>query len=374
MTTAPRTAPIWTRKISIGTGVSHDHIVQFARHLGLMEDASVPLSLSLDKIALAMESDSPRLATILRQVAVNVQKYGMSLSDAFRPYARVVGDTFIELIAAGENSGSLTTSALPAIARIYSSLARSQRARITASLYPIAVLLFSFAMTYVAANYVLPGIRPLFDLPGGHQDLPLITRLMLAYTDLWTSPSGWLVLAGIVAAAVAAYRAANRSARLRPLKDRWKLRVPVYGKLWQAETFSETLAVLGSMIAAGIPMPKSLELAARTSPNRAVGEALRSIITSVERDGSTLHQALATRNIFPATVLAAIEVGEDSGSLDATTALLADFFFEEARERRKRVEQVTEYVLMGLMGLYVAAIVISMFLPVYQGIDKLTGR
>ncbi len=377
MTTTVRPAPrgsIWTEQIRVFDRIRPLDIADFARSLRTMINAGLPLNDALEKIAETIETESPKLATIVRQAHFNIERRGMELGDAFRPYSGELGFIFVELLDAGAKTGKLTDSALPAVVRIYSLLAKARSARITAAIYPVAVLFFSLVLTYVAANVVIPGIRPLFDLPGRHTDLPLVTKAVLAYADLWTSPTGLLAIAAVISALIAVAVVANRSQRIRPVKDRLKLRIPVYSKLWRAETFAETLAILGAMIGAGIPLHDALEISARTSPNWAIADALRRADVQIERNGLTLHEAIRQSDVFPPTVIAAIEVGEKSGALEMTTGTLSEHFFAVAAELRVRIERVTEYVLLAVMGIYVGLIVISTFLPVYQAIDNLSGR
>src|SRR5262249_4930237 len=112
MTTSPTTAPtaaakvirrrsIWKRSISLGRPSAPELIVALARNLNVMVNAGVSVAMSLEKIAETMESDDDHLATILRQAQYNVQSKGMELGDAFAPYARYLGDPFVELMNAG---------------------------------------------------------------------------------------------------------------------------------------------------------------------------------------------------------------------------------------------------------------------------------
>lgn len=365
---------VWTTNVRLFDRITPAKVAMLARTMQTMFTAGMPLNESLLKLADLTYGDSPKLATILRQVHHNVEKKGLELGDAFRPYERQLGPIFVELIDAGAKTGTLDSAALPAIVRIYDIAAEARAAKATAMIQPIAVLLASFVLTYVAANVIIPGIRPLFDLPGKHHELPLITQIVLAYTSLWTNVWGWLALAVVFAIVTAAIVAVHRSPGLRPKKDRLKLRVPVYNLMWEAEAISEVLSTMSAMIGAGIPLQDTLEITARTSPNWAYAEAIRKCREEVAANGSTLYDGLKNDPAMPQLALMGIEIGEDTGTLEATTKTIADHYFNYAAKYRKRIDQVTEYLIIAFLGGYVGLIIVSIFVPMYQAIDTLSGR
>ncbi len=373
--TAPQPSPSdFTRRIEFSRRTKPEHVVYFARNLDTMLRAGVALNEALVKIADTMASDAPSFAAIIRQAHYNVEQRGCELGDAFRPYERRTGPVFVELLDAGAKTGTLGSTALPAIARIYGLIQRARSARMTAALYPIAVLVISIVFTYFAANTIIPSFLPLFDLGGKHTELPLVTTIVLAYAELWQSVWGLAALAVVLTTAVVVVLWANRNPKIRPYKDKLKFRLPVYAKLWKAEAFAETLAIFGAMISAGISMRDALELSAKTSPNLHVAEALRTANRDIETRGMTLYASVAKENVFPPTVLAALEVGEKSGALDQTTQMMAEYFFDEAATTRVRIEKVTEYLMMAVLGAYVCVLLLAVFMPLYSGVDKLTGH
>jgi type IV pilus assembly protein PilC len=318
--------------------------------------AGLPILKSLD--LLATRASSPKLRPVISQVRDRVRE-GKSLSEAVAE-AGVFSKVYSTAILAGEKSGNLPGVLDYYIA--YQRVSTGVRKKIIASLaYP--ALLISVAVIIV--TYLVTGVIPKFALlyRDMNVELPAPTRLLIAITvDYRYAVFGMAVLLAVTGAGVFLW---SRSEEGGAAFDRFKFRLPVIGDTllkFQVAQFSRTLSTL---LTGGTPLVAGLQ----TASDAITSKLLRSTIdqsTQMVREGESLHGALASKGIVPELALDMIEVGESSGALAPMLNSVAEFYEEEVNLRLTALVSLIEPLLLIFMGLLIAFILISLYLPIFS--------
>jgi type IV pilus assembly protein PilC len=318
--------------------------------------AGLPILRALD--LLADRAASQKLRPVLSQLRDRVRE-GKSLSEAVAE-AGIFSKVYSTAILAGEKSGNLSGVLDYYIA--YQRVSTGVKKKIVATLvYPTILIAVSIIILTYIVTVVIPKFAMLYrDL---NVDLPGPTQLLIAVTVDYR----YLLLGGVAAlflAALGAYlwsRTENGGAVL----DRWKFRLPVIGDTllkFQVAQFSRTLATL---LAGGTPLVAGLQTASDALASKLVrGTVLQA--TQMVREGESLHSALAASRVMPDLALDMIEVGESSGALAPMLTSVAEFYEEEVGLRLSTLVSVIEPVLLIFMGIFVASILISLYLPVFS--------
>ncbi len=318
--------------------------------------AGLPILRALD--LLADRAASQKLRPVLSQLRDRVRE-GKSLSEAVAE-AGVFSKVYSTAILAGEKSGNLSGVLDYYIA--YQRVSTGVKKKIIATLvYPTILIAVSIIILTYIVTVVIPKFAMLYrDL---NVDLPGPTQLLIAVTVDYRYP----LLGGVAAlflAALGVYlwsRTENGGAVL----DRLKFRLPVIGDAllkFQVAQFSRTLATL---LAGGTPLVAGLQTASDALASKLVrGTVLQA--TQMVREGESLHSALTATRVMPDLALDMIEVGESSGALAPMLTSVAEFYEEEVGLRLSTLVSVIEPVLLVFMGLFVASILISLYLPVFS--------
>jgi type IV pilus assembly protein PilC len=318
--------------------------------------AGLPILKSLD--LLASRAASPKLRPVITQIRDRVRE-GKSLSEAVAE-AGVFSKVYSTAILAGEKSGNLPGVLDHYIA--YQRVSTGVRKKILATLvYP--VLLISVAIVIV--TYLVTAVIPKFALlyRDLHVELPTPTRLLVALTvDYRFVVLGLVALTAVAAAGIFLW---SRTEEGGTAFDRFKFRLPVIGDTllkFQVAQFSRTLSTL---LTGGTPLVAGLQ----TASDAITSKLLRSTVsqaTQMVREGESLHAALAYRGVMPEMALDMIEVGESSGALSPMLNSVAEFYEEEVNLRLSALVSLIEPMLLILMGLLVAFILISLYLPIFS--------
>jgi len=318
--------------------------------------AGLPILKSLD--LLSSRATSPKLRPVITQIRDRVRE-GKSLSEAVAE-AGVFSKVYSTAILAGEKSGNLPGVLDYYIA--YQRVSTSVRKKVLATLvYP--VLLLSVAIVIV--TYLVTAVIPKFGLlyRDLNVELPGPTRLLIALTVDYR-----FVVLGIVAlmaATVAGVFLWSRTEEGGTAFDRFKFRVPVIGDTllkFQVAQFSRTLSTL---LTGGTPLVAGLQ----TASDAITSKLLRATVgqaTQMVREGESLHAALASKGVMPEMALDMIEVGESSGALSPMLNSVAEFYEEEVNVRLSALVSLIEPILLIFMGLLVAFILISLYLPIFS--------
>ncbi|MGC0772891.1 MAG: type II secretion system F family protein [Candidatus Acidiferrum sp.] len=323
--------------------------------------AGLPILRALD--LLADRASSPKLRPILSKVRDRVRE-GRSLSEAITE-AGVFSKVYATAILAGEKSGNLSGVLEYYIA--YQRVSTGVKKKILATLvYPILLITVATIIVTYLVTFVIPKFALLYrDL---NVELPKPTRILIAITvDYRYLVIGAVALVFLAAIGIFLW---SRTEQGGETFDRLKFRIPVIGDTllkFQVAQFSRTLATL---LTGGTPLVAGLQTAADSISSKLVRSTVTQA-TQMVREGESLHSALAIKGAMPDLALEMIEVGESSGALAPMLTSVAEFYEEEVSVRLSALVAIIEPTILIFMGLLVAFILISLYLPIFS--FSLTG-
>jgi len=328
----------------------------FNQQFNTLIKAGIPILRSLD--LLADRAASPRLRPIVSQVRDRVRE-GKSLSEAVEQQA-IFPKVYTTAILAGEKSGNLPGVLDHYIA--YQRVTTSVRKRILATLvYPTILVCLATIIVSFLVTHVVPRFAQLYrelEVP-----LPTPTRVLLAVTVDYRSYI--LGVIALVAAAAASLFLWSRTVKGGESIDRLKFRLPVIGDTLLKFQVSQFVRTLATLLSGGTPLVAGLQTAGDAIGSQLLRESVAEA-TQMVREGQSLHSALGSRGVMPELALDMIEVGESSGALAPMLNSVAEFYDEEVNLRLTALVSVIEPAILVFMGLFVAFILISLYLPIFS--------
>jgi type IV pilus assembly protein PilC len=339
-------------------------IAIFFRQFSVMIDAGLPLVQCLE--ILAANQENPSFQKTLTGVRTTVEG-GATLANAMRQFPNVFDDLTTNMIEAGETGGILDII-LQRLAVYVEKAVRLKAAVKSALIYPVAVVSLAGLIVGALLKWVVPIFANLF--AGLGVALPLPTRIVMGLSGFVQS-FWWVVLVAGVAA-VFGIKTIRKSPRGRYYFDKFLLHLPVVGSLLRKIAVGRFTRTLGTLITSGVPILEGLAITARTSGNAVLEEALMKVRKAIE-EGRTIVDPLRECGVFPNMVTQMIGVGEATGAMDSMLQKIADFYEEEVDAATKDMLAMLEPVIIGLLGVTIGGIVISLYMPLFAMIAKLAG-
>jgi type IV pilus assembly protein PilC len=330
----------------------------FARQMATMMTAGIPLVQSFDIIGAGHEN--PAMQKLILAIKSEVEG-GTALADALAKHPLHFDDLFVSLVSAGEQAGALETL-LDKIAT-YKEKTEAVKKKIKKALfYPAAVVVVALVVTAILLIYVIPQFESLFK--GFGADLPAFTRFVIDISKFVQS-TGWLLLLLAVAAVVGFLQAKKRNRGVQHFVDRAMLKIPIIGSILNKSAIARYARTLSTTFAAGVPLVEALDSVAGACGNIVYETAVLRMRDEVAT-GQRLQRAMENTNLFPNMVNQMIAVGEESGSLDAMSSKVADFYEEEVDNAVDSMSSLLEPLIMAILGVLVGGLVIAMYLPIFK--------
>ncbi len=350
---------------SFGSGkVKVKEIAIFFRQFSVMIDAGLPLVQCLE--ILAANQENPTFQKTLTGVRTTVEG-GSTLANAMRQYPAVFDDLSTNMIEAGETGGILDII-LQRLA-VYVEKAVKLRAAVKSALiYPVSVVSLAFVIVAALLKWVVPIFANLF--AGLGVDLPLPTKIVIGLSH-FIGQFGVVFLIGLVAM-VFGLKQVRKNPKGRYYFDLALLKLPVMGALLRKIAVARFTRTLGTLITSGVPILEGLSITARTSGNAVLEEALMKVRKAIE-EGRTIVDPLRESGVFPNMVSQMIGVGEATGAMDSMLQKIADFYEDEVDAATKDMLAMLEPIIIGLLGVMIGGIVISLYMPLFSMIAKLAG-
>jgi type IV pilus assembly protein PilC len=351
------------QKFRVGRKVPSKNLAVFTRQFSVMIDAGLPLVQCLDILG-RQEAHKGFSQTILTTRA-DVEG-GASLADAMRKHPKAFDTLYVNMVAAGEAGGILDTILKRLAVYIEKNVKLKGQVK-SAMIYPTAVMTIAGGVVAVILWKVIPTFAQLF--AGLGAELPLPTRLVIAASNGFITAMPFLVV-GLFAGAfgLRSYYATYRGRRV---IDGLLLRLPILGMILRKIAVARFCRTLSTLMSSGVPILDGLEITARTAGNAIIEDAIMVTRQSIER-GETVSAPLEKTKVFPAMVTQMINVGETTGALDAMLSKIADFYEEEVDTAVAGLMTLLEPVMIAILGVIVGGIVISMYLPIFKLIEKLS--
>jgi type IV pilus assembly protein PilC len=351
---------------TFGAGVDQRELAIFTRQFSVMIDAGLPLVQCLE--ILAGQQDNKTFQKILNNVRASVEG-GATLSASMKLHEKIFDPLYYNMVEAGETGGILDTI-LQRLSLYIEKNVKLKRAVKSAMIYPIAVLSIAAGVIILLLWKVVPIFTTLFNGLGA--DLPLPTRAVIAMSNFVGSIYGLLIGIFIVGTIVA-IKFWQKTPLGRMTIDRMLLRAPVVGMVLRKIAVARFTRTLGTLISSGVPILEGLDITARTSGNAVIEKAISMTRTAVEQ-GRSLVEPLKETDVFPGMVTQMIGVGEQTGAMDAMLSKIADFYEDEVDAAVKDMLTAIEPIMIVFLGVVVGGVVISMYLPLFSLIGKLSGH
>lgn len=353
--------------LSAGRGrrrsLKSSELTQMTRELAILLSAGQPLEQAL--VTLSQGVATGPSAALAAQVLARVRA-GASLSTAVEEQGAVFSPLYVNMIRAGESSGTLGM----VLERLADLRERSEKTRemvVSALIYPVILVCVSLISVIILLVYVVPQFETIFQDAGA--SLPALTSVVIAISRFLQS-WGWLFAIGLVAA-VFAIRGILSLPGPRLAWDRQKLQLPLVGPLVRTLVTARFSRTLSTLVGNGVDLPSAITLARGVIANTAVSQAMDGVITGV-RQGRGLADPLSELSIFPPLAVQMLRVGEETGRIDVTAAHVADAYENRLESTIKRMVTLVEPLMIVILGLVVGGIVASILLAVIS-INDLAG-
>jgi type IV pilus assembly protein PilC len=350
---------------TFGSGkVKTKDIAIFFRQFSVMIDAGLPLVQCLEILAANQESQS--FQKTLTGVRTTVEG-GATLANAMRQYPLVFDDLTTNMIEAGETGGILDII-LQRLATYVEKAVRLRAAVKSALIYPVAVVSIATLIVGALLKWVVPIFSNLFS--GLGVTLPLPTRIVMGLSA-FVQGFWWVAIGGVIGL-VFGLKQIRKHPRGRYYFDKTLLKMPIVGSLLRKIAVGRFTRTLGTLITSGVPILEGLAITAKTSGNAVLEEALMKVRKAIE-EGRTIVDPLRECGVFPNMVTQMIGVGEATGAMDNMLQKIADFYEEEVDAATKDMLAMLEPAIIGVLGLSIGGIVISLYMPLFAMIAKLAG-
>jgi type IV pilus assembly protein PilC len=350
---------------TFGGGVKAKELAIFTRQFSVMIDAGLPLVQCLE--ILASQQENKTFQKVLTGVRSAVEG-GSNLSTAMKQYPKVFDSLYSNMVEAGETGGILDTI-LQRLSTYIEKNVKLQRAVKSAMVYPVGVLTVAAGVIILLLWKVVPVFATLF--AGLGVDLPLPTKIVIGLSNFVGSIFGLLIVVAFVAGLVG-LKVWYGTKQGRMAIDTTILHLPVLGLVMRKIAVARFTRTLGTLIASGVPILEGLDITAKTSGNAVIEKALTQVRKSLE-EGKSLTEPLRDSNVFPGMVTQMIAVGEQTGAMDAMLQKIADFYEEEVDAAVKDLLTAIEPIMIVFLGVVVGGVVISMYLPLFSLIGKLSS-
>jgi type IV pilus assembly protein PilC len=347
-------------QIELGGRIKSKDLTVFSRQFATMVNSG----LSMLRCLYVLEEQTPnkKLAKVIGDIRADVEA-GISLSDALEKHPKVFSRLYVSMVRAGELGGILDE----VLNRLAAQLEKEdsiRRAVKSAMVYPILIGSFAILVLFGMVLFLIPIFAGMYKELGDAQ-LPLLTRIMVAFSDLLRSWWGLLFLAAVILL-VWGLRRLKRTDRGRETWDRMKLKMPMgIGQIIRKLAVARFSRTLGTLISSGVPILQAIEITGQAAGNAVIENAMVQVQQSV-KEGQSITKPLENVSVFPAMVTQMISVGEETGSLDAMLSKIADFYEDEVNASIKSLTSILEPILMLGVGAIVGVVVISMYLPIFN--------
>ena len=346
--------PFWRKRIKL------DDFLIFNQELATLIHAGLPILQSLD--ILIRRRPKSRFKNILQDVREKV-KAGFALSEAFDMQGGAFPRIYISSLVAGEKSGDLE-----GMLRRYNRYVRilsSLRKKVLSSIaYPLVLIALSIGLVIILLTYVFPKFSEFY--AEFNAQLPFIT-LALMRTSLFVKQN-FVFIALIIFLSFVFYHLWKRTEQGSIFLSRLRLKLPLFGRISKKYSISQLTRSLATMLSGGIPLVPSLQVATQSVGNQMVAHEVGKIVEKVV-EGESLSDSLEKTGLMTEMTLEMIQVGEETGSLSEMLNNISDFYDEEIDNNLNSLLSLLEPVLLVMMGLVIAGMLLSMYLPLFRVIS-----
>ncbi|MBI1320882.1 MAG: type II secretion system F family protein [Candidatus Hydrogenedens sp.] len=345
-------------------GVKMKEIMVMTRQLSTLIDAGLPLLRSLN-VLIAQQKPS-KLRDILREISQDIQSGG-TFADALAKHPKQFDRLYVNMVRAGEVGGMLEVVLQRLAIFMEKRQALIRRVR-GAMIYPIAVLLIAAGIVAFLLVKVVPVFAEIFEEFGG--ELPAPTKFLIACGDFMLY--SWWKLVVAINAILIAFKLSRQSKAVNRFYDIVSLKMPLIGDFVTKVSVARFARTLGTLITSGVPILQALKITRETISNSVIQDAVDKVHDSI-KEGETIAAPLDETKTFPAMAVNMIDVGEETGQLDAMLVKVADIYDDEVEAAVEAMLQLMEPAIIIILGGIIGFIVVSLYLPIFTLGDSISG-
>lgn len=334
-------------------------MVIFTRQFATLISSGMSLLESL--IILEKQTINPKFKSIISEIRIYVES-GHSLSESMERYPNVFNRLYISLVRAGE-AGGLLDRTMNDLAEF---LEKEEEIKIkirNKTAYPKFVFAFAVVISMVIIIFLVPSFQGIYSELGA--ELPAITQVVISIGNLFKKFYFYIILFVIVFGGRYLFRKFVRTPKGRYAMDNFKMHIPRFGDLFTKMSLSRFSRHFGILLATGVPILNSLEIAKGVADNVLIDAALEKIKKGI-REGENISGPMSEMKIFPPMMIQMVAVGERTGTLDDISTKIADFYDKEVTSTIDILVTILEPIMLLVVALFIGAIVISMYLPMFN--------
>ena len=325
----------------------------FCRQFASILNAGVSVVNALEM--LAEQTENKDLKKAIMDAQSGVEK-GETLSDSMRQDSGIFPSILIDMVKAGESSGSLE-NALTRMAIQFEKQAKTQGIVKKAMMYPMVLLVVMVGVIIVMLTFVIPNFVSMF------AELPFMTKAVLAMSD--AVMNYWYIIIAVIAAIVVGYKMYVKTDAGRHSVDKLKLKIPVFGVLQTKTACASFARTLSTLLQAGMPMIEALDISASTMTNVLFKDALMKAKSGVAL-GLPLSNQLKATQIFPPMIVHMVGIGEETGNIEEMLTNSAGYYEEEVEVQTQTLTALMEPAIIVVMALVVVVLILSIYQPMIQ--------
>lgn len=362
-------SPVAISESAGGTGLNRDLNIGFQKRVKTKDLAiasrqiatmiAAGLSLLRTLTIIAEQTDNSRLAKAFDGVRGDVE-VGSSFSDAIAKRPEIFPPLMINLVRAGEVGGFLEGS-LESIAINYEAEVKLNGKIKAAMTYPVIVLIIALVAVAAMLIFIVPVFAAMFKSLNAQLPLPTEFLVVLSNGMVYIGPIAVI----LIIAFTVWWRKYKNDERVRKFVDPLKLKIPVFGELMKKVSIARLTRNLGMMMAAGVPILRSLAIVGAVANNWVVEQALNKVAESV-RQGRSIAEPLAKEPLFPSMVTQMIAVGEDSGALETMLHKVSEFYDQEVESMTEQLTALIEPIMIAVIGVLVGGMIVALYMPIFD--------
>jgi type II secretory pathway component PulF len=337
-------------------------LATFTTQLANLLHSGMPLTTALTSMTHLQTKGIP--AAVSLQLKQEVTE-GRSLSDAMTRQPRIFGDLYVNMVRAGEMSGSLEP-VLRRMAKHFQQFADVQAQFKSAMIYPSLVVTMGVVLVVFFMTFMMPRFIDIFN--GFNIPLPLPTRILIGISILFTGY--WWLLALLAVAGLVLFKRFQSSPAGAHKLDEWKMKLPIFGNVVKINLFAQFSRTLGTLLQNGVPVLSALKITEQVMSNSLIKDAIAKTREAVT-DGKTLAQPLAHSQLFPQLMVDLVRIGEETGDVPGALNNLADTYEGELQGALRVMGDLIEPVLIVSMAVVVGFLLLSIFLPLFRLISAI---
>ena len=340
-----------------GQRVSLKDLAVMTRQFATMVNSGLSLMRALD--ILSSQTENKKLGKVLGEVRKDVEQ-GLALTSSMDKHPDVFPPLMVNMCRAGEVGGFLDQVMLR-IAENYEAETKLRNKIKSAMTYPVVVFIIAIIAVIGMLLFIVPIFAKMFNDLGGK--LPAPTRVLVFLSSGMKVAILPLIVVGVVF--FVTWPKLKRSSQVRNVLDPLKLKLPIFGSLFQKIALSRFSRNLGTMMHAGVPILQSLDIVAATTGNVVLERAIRDVQQSV-RSGESLTKPLEQHAVFPPMVVQMMAVGEETGALDTMLHKISDFYDQEVEATAEALTSIIEPLMIAVLGSIIGAMIVALYMPIFS--------